>query len=240
MRWLTMIGGMKVSVIGASINAAAILGGGSLGLVLKGRINERISQTAMKALGLCVCIVGISSAIGGDILLMVVALALGSIGGELVNIDALLNRLGVRLQDKLGKKDEKSTFAQGFVAATLLFCVGAMAVVGSLNSGLLGDHSVIITKSIIDAVAAMALASTLGFGVLFSAVAVFLYQGFIEFFAGHLQPFLTDGLIAQISAVGGVMILGIGVNVALNAGIRVANLLPGFVFAVLYYIVILG
>ncbi|MCL2854009.1 MAG: DUF554 domain-containing protein [Defluviitaleaceae bacterium] len=230
-----------MGVTGASINAAAILAGGGLGLLLKGRISERISQTAMKALGLCVCIVGISSALGGDILLMVVALALGGIGGELVNIHAALSRLGIWLQGKIGKKEgEASTFAQGFVAATLLFCVGAMAVVGSLDSGLLGDHSIIITKSIIDSVAAMALASTLGFGVLFSAFAVFLYQGSIEFFAGFLQPFLTDGIIAQISAVGGIMILGIGVNLALDAKIRVANLLPGFVFAVLYYIVILG
>jgi len=229
-----------MGVTGASINAAAIFAGGGLGLLLKGRINDRISQTTMKALGLCVCIVGISSAIGGDILLMVVALALGAIGGELANIDAILNRLGIWMQDKLGKKDGESTFAQGFVAATLLFCVGAMAVVCSLNSGLTGDHSVILTKSIIDGVAAMALASTLGFGVLFSALAVFLYQGSIEFFAGFLQPFLTDEMITQISAVGGVMILGIGVNLVMDSKIRVANLLPAFVFAVLYYVVIWG
>ncbi|MCL2753221.1 MAG: DUF554 domain-containing protein [Defluviitaleaceae bacterium] len=229
-----------MSIVGASINAAAILAGVGLGLLLKGRLKERVSQTTLKALGLCVCIVGISSAIGGDILLMVVALALGAVFGEIINIDAALNRFGVWAQGKLGKTKEETTFAQGFVASTLLFCVGAMAVVGSLNSGLLGDRSIILTKSIIDSVAAMALASTLGFGVLFSAFSVFLYQGFIEFFAGFLQPFLTDGLIAQISAVGGVMILGIGVNVALDAKIRVANLLPAFVFAVLYYIVILG
>ncbi|MCL2620156.1 MAG: DUF554 domain-containing protein [Defluviitaleaceae bacterium] len=229
-----------MGVTGASINAAVIFAGGGLGLLLKGRINDRISQTTMKALGLCVCIVGISSAIGGDILLMVVALALGAIGGELANIDAILNRLGIWMQDKLGKKGGESTFAQGFVAATLLFCVGAMAVVGSLNSGLTGDHSVILTKSIIDGVAAMALSSTLGFGVLFSALAVFLYQGSIEFFAGFLQPFLTDEMITQISAVGGVMILGIGVNLVIDAKIRVANLLPAFVFAVLYYIIIWG
>jgi len=228
-----------MSITGAAINAAAILAGGGLGLLLKGRIKERMSQTALKALGLCVCIVGISGAINGDILLLVIALALGAISGELINIDAALNRLGLRLQDKLGKKSDKSTFAQGFVAATLLFCVGAMAVVGSLNSGLQGDLSIILTKSTIDAVAAMALASTLGFGVLFSAAAVFIYQGTIELFASHLQTVLTDGLITQISAVGGILILGIGVNLALDAKIRVANLLPAFVFAVLCYYVLL-
>jgi len=229
-----------MGVTAAAINAAAILAGGSFGLLLKGRINERLSQTALKALGLCVCIVGISGALNGDILLMVVALALGAISGELINIDAALNRLGLRLQDKLGKKDNESNFAGGFVAATLLFCVGAMAIIGSLNSGLHGDHSVILTKSIIDAVAAMALASTLGFGVLFSALPVFIYQGSIELFASFLQPFLADGLISQISAAGGIMILALGANLALDAKIRVANLLPAFVFAVLYYMFILA
>jgi len=230
-----------MSIAGASINAAAILAGGGMGLLLKGRINERISQTTLKALGLCVCVVGISSAIGGDILLMVVALALGAVSGELVNIDAALNRFGIWLQDRLGKRKKagETSFAQGFVAATLLFCVGAMAVVGSLESGLAGDRSIILTKSIIDAVAAMALASTLGFGVLFSAFAVFLYQGSIEFFAGFLQPFLSDGLITQISAVGGIMIIGIGVNLALDAKIRVANLLPAFAFGAVYYLLLL-
>ena len=168
-------------------------------------------------------------------MLMVMSLALGAFAGELLNIDGGLNRLGLWVQGKLGGDGENSTFVQGFVAATLLFCVGAMAVVGSIDSGLRGDQSVIITKSIIDAVAALALASTLGAGVLFSAFVVLLYQGSIEFFAGHLQDVFTTNLIEQISAVGGVMILGIGVNMALDAKIKVANLLPGFVFAVGYY-----
>jgi len=189
----------------------------------------------MRALGLCVCIIGISGGLGGDIMLMVMSLALGAFAGELLNIDGGLNRLGLWVQGKLGGDGENSTFVQGFVAATLLFCVGAMAVVGSIDSGLRGDQSVIITKSIIDAVAALALASTLGAGVLFSAFVVLLYQGSIEFFAGHLQDVFTTNLIEQISAVGGVMILGIGVNMALDAKIKVANLLPGFVFAVGYY-----
>jgi len=229
-------------VTAAAINGAAILAGGGLGLLLKGRINERVSQTTMKAMGLCVCIVGVSGALGGDILAMVVALALGAILGELANIDAALNRVGLWLEGKLSKNEGegKPTFATGFVTATLLFCVGAMAVVGSLNAGLMNDYSIILTKSIIDAVAAMALASTLGFGVLFSAFTVFLYQGTIEFFASYLQPFLTDGLIAQISAAGGIMILGLGFNLVTDAKIRVANLLPAFIFAVMYYFLIIS
>jgi uncharacterized membrane protein YqgA involved in biofilm formation len=220
---------------GAIINAAAILIGGGAGLLLKGKMNEKISQSVMRAIGLCVCIIGISGALEGDIMLVVVSIALGVFAGELLRIDDHLNNLGLWAQKKLTKNEKDSSFAQGFVSATILFCVGAMAIVGSLDSGLRDDQSIIITKSLLDAVASVALASTFGVGVLFSAAAVFLYQGSIEIFAGAMQEFATDELITQISAVGGIMILGIGANMALDAKIKVANLLPGFIFAVGYY-----
>ena len=229
-----------MGITGALINAAAILAGGGAGLVLKGRLSDRFSKSIMRVLGLCVCIIGISGGLGGDILLMVVSLAIGALVGELINIDGALNKFGFFVQSKFSKNDENSTFAQGFVTATLLFCVGAMAVVGSIDSGLRGDQSIIISKSIIDAVAAMTLASTFGIGVLFSAFAVFLYQGTIEVFAGQLQDVFTTELIAQISAVGGVMILGIGFNMVADAKIKVANLLPGLLFAAGYYYFIIA
>jgi len=214
--------------------------GGGVGLFLKGRLSEKITATTTRAIGLCVCIIGISSAINGDIMLLVVSLMLGALTGELIDIDAKLNALGLFLQKKLTKEEKKSPFAEGFVTATLLFCVGAMAVVGSIEAGLQNDYNVIITKSIIDAVAAMVFASYLGFGVLFSAFSVFVYQGIIEFFAGFLQNILTDGLVAQISAVGGLMILGLGLNMAVGAKIKIANLLPGLVFAAGYYFLVLN
>jgi len=173
-------------------------------------------------------------------MLLVVSLMLGALAGEFIDIDAKLNALGVFLQKKLTREDSGSTFAEGFVTATLLFCVGAMAVVGSIESGLQNDHSIIITKSIIDATAAMVFASYLGFGVLFSAFTVFIYQGIIEFFASFLQGVLTAGLVAQISAVGGLMIMALGFNMTLGAKIKVANLLPGLVVAVGYYFLVLG
>jgi len=128
-----------------------------------------------------------------------------------------------------------SRFAEGFITATLLFCVGAMTVVGSIESGLTGDRSVIMTKSILDCISAMIFASAFGFGVLFSAGVILLYQGGIEFFASHLQGVLTEALITQVSAVGSVMILALGLNMILDAKIRAANLLPGFLFAAGYY-----
>jgi len=128
-----------------------------------------------------------------------------------------------------------ATFAEGFITATLLFCVGAMTVVGSIESGLTGDKSLILTKSILDCIGAMILASAFGPGVLFAAAAILLYQGGIEFFAGYLQDVLTEPLITQVSAVGSVMILGLGLNMVFSAGIRAANLLPGLLFAAGYF-----
>jgi uncharacterized membrane protein YqgA involved in biofilm formation len=225
----------RIRITGALINAAAILAGGGIGLLFKGKISEKISENITRAIGLCVCIIGISGALKGDIMLLVASLALGTVVGELINIDGGLNKLGLWLQKKLTRKDEKSTFAEGFVAATLLFCVGAMAIVGSIESGIRNDQSVIITKSILDAVTSIALASTFGFGVLFSAGAILIYQGSIEIFAGFMQNVLTDDLVTQISSVGGLLILGIGLNMVLNAKIRVANMLPGLLFAAGYY-----
>lgn len=172
-------------------------------------------------------------------MLLVISLTLGALTGELLNIDGSLKKLGAWLQKKLSRNNQNSDFAEGFVAAVLLFCVGAMAIVGSIDSGLKNDKSIILTKSILDGVSAMVFASSFGFGVLFSAIVVLVYQGSIEFFAGYLQNILTDGLITQISAAGSIMILGIGLNMSLNAGIKVANLLPGLLFAVGYYYLIM-
>jgi len=224
-------------VVGAFINAAAILVGGGFGLLLKGRVNDKSAQTVLRAMGLCVCLIGIHGGLDGDFMLMAASLALGAFLGESLHIDSGLNRFGSFLQRKLSKTDENNTFAEGFVTATLLFCIGAMAIVGSIESGLRGDHSIVITKSIIDGATAVILASAFGAGVLFSAVPVLMYQGGIEFFAASLV--FTPELITQISAVGGVMILGIGFNMVMDAKIKVANLLPGFVFAIAYYLLFL-
>ena len=226
-------------ITGALINAAAIILGGAIGLLLKGKIPKTISGSITRVLGLCVCIIGISSAVNGDMMLLVVSLLLGAITGEVIDIDERMNNLGLYLQSKLSPKDSESRFAEGFVTASLLFCVGAMAVVGSIESGLTGDYSTIATKSILDSVASMVFASYLGFGVLFSAVSVLIYQGSIELFAGHLADVLTPSLVTQISATGGVMIFALGFNMTLNAKIKVANLLPGLLVAAGYYFLIL-
>ena len=231
---------MSICIIGTLINAAAVLWGGSIGLLLKGRVPGKFAENIIRAVGLCVCIIGIGKAVEGDLMLLVVSLALGAFAGELLHIEDGLNWLGQWMQTKLSREGENSTFAEGFVAATLLFCVGVMAVLGSIESGLGIDRSTIYTKSILDGVSSMVLASSLGFGVLFSAVVILFYQGSIEIFAGYLQNILTTAVLTQISAVGGVMILGIGLNMTLNAKIKVANLLPGLLFAAGYYCLFLA
>ena len=231
---------VKAIIFGALINAAAILVGGGIGLVFKGRVSEKISESITRAIGLCICIIGISGALGGDIMLLVVSMMLGALTGELMDIDDKLNKLGQFLQAKLSRKEGPSKFAEGFVTTTLLFCVGAMAVVGSIEGGLRNDYSVIVTKSIIDATAAMVFASYLGFGVLFSAFSVLIYQGTIEFFAGFLQNILVPSLVTQISAAGGVMIFALGVNMTVGTKLKVANFLPGLVFAGIYYALFMG
>jgi hypothetical protein len=226
---------MSISITGALINAVAVVFGGVIGLLLKGRIPKNFADNIIRVIGLCVCVIGIAGAIKGDPMLIVVSLALGTLIGELLRIEDGLNKLGQWLQKKMNRKEENHAFSEGFVTATLLFCVGAMAVVGSIESGLGNDRSIIHTKSILDGITAMVLASSMGVGVLFSAAAILIYQGSIELFAGYLQNVLTETLILQISATGGVMILGIGLNMVLNAKIRIANLLPGLLIAVGYY-----
>jgi len=227
-------------MIGASVNAFAVLIGGGLGLLLKGKIPKHILDNILRAIGLCVVIIGISGALKGDFMLLVISLALGTLIGEFLNIDGGLNRFGKWLQRKLTRKsteNENSTspFAEGFITAVLLFCVGAMAIVGSIEIGIQNNYNIIFTKSILDAVSAMVLASLMGFGVLFSAIVVFLYQGCIEFFAGYMQNIMTDALITQVSAAGSVMILAIGINMVLKINLKAANMLPGLLFAVGYY-----
>ena len=231
----SIIGTMSISITGTLINAAAVLLGGGIGLLLKGKIPEKLAENIARAIGLCVCIIGIDGAVKGNLMLLVVSLALGAVTGELLHIEEGLNKLGLWMQNTWSRKEANSTFAEGFVIAVLLFCVGPMAVLGSIESGLGNDCNIIFTKSVLDGVSAMVLASTLGLGVLLSAGVILLYQGSIEIFAGSVQNVLTDALIVQISAAGGVMILGIGLNMTLNAKIRVANLLPGLLFAVGYY-----
>ena len=214
-------------MIGTLINAAAIIIGSLLGLLFGKKITGQMRSALSLGVGLCVVVIGLQSALQtGNVCLVIVAIVLGGVIGCLCNIELRLDRMGEKLQKKFVSQGGK--VGEGFVTATLIFCIGAMAVTGSLDSGLRGDHSTLVAKSILDGVTSMVLASTLGWGVMLSAVSVFLYQGSIAMAASLLSPLLSSGrTVTEMSAVGGVLILGIGFNMlGMKDRIPVGNLLP--------------
>ncbi len=224
-------------MISAIVNALAIIVGAVLGLFLKQGIPERVSKAVMAAMGLCVVYIGIDGALSGDnTIVLVLSLAIGTLVGTFIDIDKRLAVLGSFIERKMKITDGKTSVAEGFVSGSLLFCVGAMAIVGSLESGLNGNHEIIFTKSIIDMISACMLATTLGIGVAFSAVCVFAYQGALVLCSGLLRSVLTDvALVAEISCAGSVIIIGLGLNMLGITKIKVANMLPAVIFVPLVY-----
>lgn len=222
-------------MIGVWVNGLAVVVGGLLGCLLRGGMKEKYSQTINYGLALCVIIIGIGGALKtNEMLAMIISVVVGSALGELLRIEDGINRLGEWAQSKLSKGD--TGFAAGFVNASLLFCVGAMAVVGALEAGLQNKPDTLLAKAALDGVFSIILASSFGPGVIFSAVPLTLYQGGIALLAGVLSPLLTDALINEMSAVGSLLIIGIGIN-SMNITkerIRVGNMLPAIVIPCVY------
>lgn len=220
-------------MISVFVNVGTVLLGGALGLLLKKGIPERISKAVMSAIGLCTVYIGIDGALkGNNTVVLIVSMVFGTVVGNLIDIDRQIGRLGEWIEKKFSKKKTGGvSLAEGFMTGSLLFCVGAMTVVGSLNAGLSGDHRLIYTKSVLDMISSCMLASTLGAGVLFSAVFVLFYQGGLVLLSGLLQNVLTDeALIAQINCAGSVMIIGLGLNILGITKLKVANFLPALLF----------
>ena len=222
---------------GSIINSLTIIFGGLIGLMLKKGISERYQETIMDGLALVVITIGIINAVESkNIILVISSLVLGSIIGEKIRIDKRLNNLGGYLESKF--KKEGSRFTEGFVSATLVFCVGAMAIVGSLEAGLLSDYNTLIVKSMLDGITSMIFATTLGIGVLFSSLPVLIYQGSITLLASSLSNVLTTVVITEVSAVGGILIMAIGLSLLKVKEIRVANMIPAVLIPVIYYFII--
>lgn len=221
-------------MLGTVVNVCAILLGCALGLLLRKGLPQRLRDTVMQGLGLCVILIGLSGAIGtSDTMCVIISVVLGGLLGAAVNIEKRLENLGNLAQRKLTRGGDG--FARGFVTASLVYCVGAMAIMGALDSGLKGDHATLIAKSALDGISAIIFASTLGPGVALSAVAVLIYQGSITLMAGWLKPLLTDAIITEMSAVGGLLIVGIGLNMLFDKHIAVGNLLPAIFVPMAYF-----
>lgn len=222
---------------GTIVNSIAIIAGSLLGFLIKGGIGENYRQIITQGLGLAICVVGIMDAIKtNNIILVIISLMIGAIIGEWLGIDYRINSLGRWVQSKIGKKD--SRFSQGFITATLVYCVGAMAIMGSLESGLYDNHKILYVKSALDGVTAIVFASTMGIGVIFSAVCVFIYQGLITLGASLLKPYLNEMVVTEMSAIGGILILAIGISMLGMKKIKVANLLPAVFIPLIYDIIL--
>ena len=222
-------------MLGTIINVVAILVGSAAGIALHGGMPQRFRDIIMQGLALCVVLIGVTGAVQtSNSMIVIFSIVLGALVGEGIDIEKRLDSVGNAAQRLFDRgKGGSSTFAQGFVTASLVYCVGAMAIMGSLDSGLRGDHATLIAKSILDGVSAIVFASTLGPGVALSAAAVFIYQGAITLLAQFVAPFLTEALVTEMSAVGGLLIIGIGVNMFDRVHIKVGNLLPAIFMPVI-------
>lgn len=222
-------------MIGVFVNVATVLLGSTVGMIFKKGISKRFSDAVMIGIGLCTVCIGVSGMLRGEnILVAIISMVLGAIFGTWIDFDKRINQVGNFIQKKFKKEGEKVTVAEGFVTASLLFCIGAMTIVGSLESGLKGDNSMIFTKSLLDLFSSAMLAASLGIGVVFSAVFVLIFQGGLVLLSGLLQPILNDAAIAELTCVGSLMILALGLNLLGITKIKVANFFPALIFAPLF------
>lgn len=221
---------------GSIVNALAIIAGGSLGLLLKSGLPERFNKTLMQALGLSVLLIGLQGSMamkGEDTLLVIFSLIIGGCIGEFINIEKKLEDFGHSVQHRFEKLG--GSFSKGFVTASLIYCVGSMAIMGALQGGLEGKHDILYAKSVLDGVLSVVLASTLGLGVLASSVPILLYQGGITLCASFLKPLLIPAVVSQMSVVGGLLIAAIGINIMEIGRIKVGNLLPAVFVPLVWY-----
>ena len=219
-------------MLGTVINVAAIIVGAVLGKLLGKGLPEGIKSTVLQGLGLGVLLVGATMALETNkIIIVLMSLMLGAVIGEAVGIERILDNWGQALERRVSRNGVGGPVAQGFVTASLIYCVGAMAIMGSLQSGLTGNHDILLAKSLLDGVMSVVLASTMGIGVAFSAISVFIYQGSITVLAQWVSRFMSDPVIAEMTSVGGVLIVGIGLNILEIKKVRVGNLLPAILVA---------
>lgn len=223
-----------MSGLGTLANCCAIIIGALLGVFCKRGLPEKWQETMMSSIALCILIIGVQMALKTqNIIIVIFSLVLGAIAGEIIDIEGAMNRLGKYLGNKLSSGDSSAAAAigAGFVNASILFCSGAMAILGSIQDGLAADHTTLFAKATLDGLISLILSANLGIGVILSALSVGIYQGSITLLAGFIGPLVTDAMLTEITASGGIMIMAIGCNMLKISSIRIGNLLPGMLFA---------
>lgn len=253
----------KMILLGTMVNVILIIIGSLIGMVLKKGLASRFADLIMGSLGLVTLVIGITFAIKSEnILVVVVSLVIGALVGEGIDIDKKINQLGDWLKDKVVKKssggeksknhtikmdkddteakeiESNSKLGEGFVTATLLFCVGSMAIMGALDSGLRGDHTILYTKSIMDGIAALIFASSMGIGVALSAFPILIYEGGIALLARTVQPYMSAAMMTEMNAVGGILLIAIGLSMLDIKKLKVSNLLPALVVPIIWFLLL--
>lgn len=223
-------------MLGTIVNTLAIIGGSVVGLAFRRIIAGKKAYTLIYAIAFAVILIGLKGAWKtDDFLIVIIFMAVGTIIGELVRIEDWVERLAKWLEGKFSQS--RDNISKGFVTTSLLYCVGSMAIVGSLESGLTGNHDILFAKSVLDGLGSILFSATLGIGVIFSAVSVFLYQGTITVTASFMKQFLTTEVITQMSAVGGLVIVAMGFNMLDITKIKVGNILPAIFMPLVYYMI---
>lgn len=212
-------------LLGTIVNAGAIVLGSLIGMLAKKAIPQRMGDLIMTAIPIVVMVLGVQFSIASkNILIVIVSLVIGAIIGELIDIDKKLEVFGNNVQLKM--KGNDSNFSAAFVSTTLIYCVGSMAILGSIESGINGNHTILYTKALMDGISAVFFASTLGAGVLFSSISVFIYQGILTILAGYVSPYLSSTVVTEMSATGGILLIALAFTILGIKKIKVANLLP--------------
>jgi uncharacterized membrane protein YqgA involved in biofilm formation len=222
-------------MFGVLVNVATVLIGSTVGLLFRKMIPQNATDFVMKGIGLCTIYIGIDGALGGtNPLIAIISMAVGALIGALADLDKHLNHFAGKLEDRFKNKDGSGpSIAEGFVTASLVFCVGAMTIVGSLQSGLTGDHSMLITKATLDLVSSLIFAASLGIGVMLAAAFVLVFQGSIVLIAQAAAPFLTDYVIGEMTCVGSILIMALGMNIIGVTNFKVMNYLPAIFIPIL-------
>jgi uncharacterized membrane protein YqgA involved in biofilm formation len=222
-------------MIATFVNTIAVIAGGLLGLLLRGRISGRYQDAVTSGVGLVVLVLGMKMALAGEsLLLILLALVLGGLAGTALKIESGILKAGDALRRIVSSREEDGRFAKGFLDATVLFCIGPMTIVGSVEAGLNGNYDVLFTKSALDGFMAIVLAATFGAGVIASALSVLVVQGGITLAAGALAPYITDSILAEIGSLGGVLILMIAMNILNLKQVKTANFLPSIILVILF------
>lgn len=226
-------------MVGTLVNTGAVIAGSAIGLLIHSRLPQKMVNIVFQGLGLFTCAIGISMSLrSNNMLLMVVSIVIGSLIGQGLDIDKYLRRFSDYLQKKSNKKtsleqEATSRFSEGFITATMLFCIGSMSILGAIEDGTGQTPTLLYTKSIMDGISSIALASSFGIAIMFSSIPLFLYQGGLTLFAGFIMRYMSDQMVADMTGVGGILLIGLGINILKIKEINVTNMLPSLIIIVI-------